>query len=144
MANCRFNFMDSRGRSTSRTFAHVSDVFATVLAAAATLAALWDVLTDLQLVNVTISLTDMAPAFAGEAPSNIDENTSVKVLGADGRVYDVDLPDMPDSFTPSGMIDPTDPDIVAWFDEFGPASSWRVNLNNPTAITQIISGSLDK
>jgi hypothetical protein len=144
MSNVRFNFRDSRGRATSRTFAHTSDVIATVLTDVGTLAGLWDTLTDLQLENVTVSLTDDGDAFAGAGVSNVDENVSVKARGADGRVYDVDLPDMPDSYTPIELIDITDPDVAAFFDEFGPASPWRVNLNNPTAIVQLISGKLDK
>lgn len=144
MARVQFNFRDTRGRLTSRSVVHTSNVIATILADIATLAPLWDTITDLGLENVTISLTDDADAFASAGVSNVDENVSVKVLAADGFKYDFDLPDMPDAFTPVELLDVTNPDVVAFFDQFGPASPWRINLRNPTAIVSLISGRLDK
>lgn len=140
----RFNLMDSRGRRTSRTYHNNQPLIATVLTDITTLSGLWDTITDLALMDVVITQANSDDAFAGAAVSNIDENTSVKALGADNRVYDVDLPDMPDAKHPIAALDVTDADVVAWFDEFGVANNWRVNLSNPTAITLLISGLLDK
>lgn len=140
----RFNFRDSRARTTSRTFVNTQALIATVLTDIATLAALWDTVTDLELVDVVATQVDATEAFAGAATSNVDENTSVKVQGADGRIYDVDLPDLPDAQHPIAALDITDAAIVAFFDEFAVGNSWRVNLNNPTDITAILSGMLDK
>lgn len=141
---CRFNFRDSRARTTSRTFVNDEPLIATVLTDIATLAGLWDVITDAELVNVVITQVDATEAFAGAATSNIDENTSVKVQGADGRIYDVDLPDLPDALHPIAALDITNIGITNFFDEFAVGNNWRVNLNNPTDVTAILSGLLDK
>jgi len=109
-----------------------------------TLAALWNTITEVMLVDVVLTQVDASETFAGAAVSNVDENTSVKVEGADGRTYDVDLPDLPDAKHPIAALDITDVDIVAFFDEFAVGQNWRVNLNNPTDITSILSGLLDK
>lgn len=140
----RFNFRDSRARSTSRTFVNNQALIATVITDVGVLAPLWNTITDLELVDVVITQVNTDDAFAGAATSNVDENTSVKVQGADNRVYDVDLPDLPDAKHPIAALDITDADVVAFFDEFDAASHWRVNLNNPTDITAILSGLLDK
>lgn len=140
----RFNFRDSRARTTSRTFVNTQALIANVLLDIATLAALWDTITELQLVDVVMTQVDTTEAFAGAATSNVDENTSVKVQGADNRIYDVDLPDLPDAKHPIAALDITDADVVAFFDEFAVGNNWRVNLNNPTDVTAILSGLLDK
>lgn len=140
----KFNFRDSRARTTSRTFVNNQALIATVLTDIGTLAGLWDVITDVQLVDVVITQVDASEAFAGAATSNVDENTSVKVQGADNRIYDVDLPDLPDALHPIAALDITNIGITNFFDEFAVGNSWRVNLNNPTDITAILSGMLDK
>lgn len=144
MPNVRFNFRDSRGRNTSRTYWNtaVNDVAQTITDAGA-LALLLDPLTDLALVDITITYPGAA-SFAGAAVSNVDENVSVKVEGGDGRIYDVDIPDMPDAKMPTEVLDITDVDVVAFFNQFLVAGPWRVNLNNPTDIATVIRGTLDK
>jgi len=141
---CKFNFRDSRARTTSRTFVNTQALIADVLTDIGTLAALWDVITDVQLIDVVITQVDTSEAFAGAATSNVDENTSVKVQGADNRIYDVDLPDLPDALHPIAALDITNVGITNFFDEFAVGQNWRVNLNNPTDITAILSGLLDK
>lgn len=140
----RWNFRDSRARTTSRTFVNTQTLIADVLTDIAALSALWDPITDVELVDVVITQVDTTEAFAGAAVSNVDENTSVKVQGADGRIYDVDLPDLPDALHPGASLDVTDAAIVAFFDEFLVGNTWRVNLNNPTDITALLTGLLDK
>lgn len=140
----RFNFMDSRARKTSRTYHNTSTLIADCITDVGVLAALWDTITEVALMDVVMTQVDDTDAFSGAAISNVDENTSVKALGADGRTYDVDMPDMPDSYHPIAALDITNADVVAWFDEFGVASNWRLNLSNPTAVTLILSGLLDK
>lgn len=144
MATVKFNFVDSRGRSISRSIAHTGTVVADILADANTLAGLWNPLTDLALTSVVVTFTDVAPAFAGAAVSNRDENVSVQVQGADGRKYDFDLPDVPDAKMPTELLDTSDADVVAFFAKFAGGDVWRVNLNNPTAISTVIKGVLDK
>lgn len=139
-----FSFLDSRGRVTTRKVVHTSDVIATILSDVGTLAPLWNALTDLELTHVTISKRSSADAFAGAAISNIDENVSARVLLANGYYADFNLPDMPDTFTPAGVIDPTNLSIVNFFAEFGAGNPWRVNSQNPQAIASIVSGTLDK
>jgi len=140
----KFNFIDSHGRKTSRSFAHTSDVLATVLADANTLAALWNPLTDLQMTGVVVTKKDATPSFAGVAGSNIDENVSVQILAADSFAYDVDLPDVPTAKLSGGTMVLTDADLVAFFAPFLAAGPWRVNLRNPTAFVSIVKAVLDK
>lgn len=144
MFNVRFNFRDSRGRNTSRTIHNTNTLIADVITDVGVLALAWNPLTDLQLVDVTITTTDASGAFAGAAVSNIDENVSVRAQGGDGRVYDFDLPDMPDAKMPTDTLDITDVDVTTFFAEFAAGNNWRVNLNNPTDIVSLINGRLDK
>ena len=115
-----------------------------MLTEVAILAPLWDAITDLELIDVVITNRDTSDAFAGAAISSVDENTSVKVRGGDTYVYDFNLPDVPDALHPGESLDVTDAAVVAFFDEFDTAETWRVNLRNPTDITDLISGQLDK
>jgi len=142
--NVKFNFIDSRGRTISRTLWNTGTTIAAVLADVATLAPLWDAITDLQFLEVVLTNRDVGDAFAGAAISSIDENTSVKVRGGDGWVYDFNLPDVPDALHPGESLDVTDAAVVAFFDEFDSGDNWRINLRNPTDITDLISGKLDK
>jgi len=140
----KFNFLDGNGRKTSRSIVYDSDVLATVLTGAAALAVLWAPLTDLQLTGVVVTKKDNSVVFAGVSTSNIDENVSVQVLGADGYAYDFDLPDPPTAKISGGVIALTDADLVAFFAEFDAGSSWRVNLRNPTAVASVVKAVLDK
>lgn len=144
MANVKFNFRDSRGRALSRSVAHTGTVVADILADANTLAGLWDALTDLALESVVVTFTDLSPAFAGAGISNRDENVSVQVQGSDGRKYDFDLPDVPDSFTPTELLDITDINVTNFFAQFAAPNGFRINLNNPTEVASVIKGVLDK
>lgn len=144
MASVKFTFRDSRGRAISRTLAHEGTVVADILSDAGTLAGLWNPLTDLAFESVVVSFVDPSGAFAGAAVSNRDEGVSVQVQGGDGRKYDFDLPDMPDAKMPTELLDVTDIDVVAFFDQFNTPNPWRINLNNPTPITALIKGVLDK
>jgi len=139
-----FHFLDSRGRDTSRTVVNTSDVLVDVISAATTLAGLWNPLTDMGLTGVTISIKSPTPNFAGAAISNKDENTSVQVVQANGRKYDFDLPDVPDAKHPTELMDITDLDLVAFFNAFAPAGTWRVNVANPQAISQVLRARLDE
>lgn len=138
------SFLDSRGRGKTRTIVHTSDVLAVVIADLAILAPLWNPITDLEFTHATISNRDSAAAFAGAAISNVDENVSASVLQGNGFKADFNLPDMPDSFTPGGTIDPADASIVAFFDKFLVGDVWRIGVQNPQDIVSVISGVLDK
>jgi len=140
----KFNFLDDHGRKTSRSFSHTSDVLATVLASAATLAGLWDPLTDLQMTGVVVTKKDATVAFAGASGSNIDDNVSVQVLAADGFAYDVDLPAVPNAKLSGGQIALSDADLIAFFAAFAAGGVWRVNLRNPTAVASVVKAILDK
>jgi len=140
----RFNFLDSRGRSTSRSFHNTNALVADVVTQIGVLMTLWDAITDLQFLYATIMNKDTAAAFAGAAISNVDENTSCKVIAGDGKVYDVNLCDVPDSFHPGESLDMTDLAVSNFFAEFAVGKTWRLNLNNPTEIVTLVSGQLDK
>ncbi len=140
----KFNFRDSRGRTVSRSLHNDEPLIADVITDVGELTTLWNPITDLAFEEVVITSRNTADAFAGAAVSNRDENTSVKVMGEDGYVYDFDLPDVPDALHPGETLDVTDAAVVAFFDEFLTAGPWRVNLRNPTAIASLISGKLDK
>lgn len=144
MPSVKFNFRDSRGRPTSRTLFNVGATIAAVLTDVGTLAALWNPLTDLAFEGVNVSFVDPSSAFAGTPPSNIDENVSVQVTGADGYKYDLDLPDVPDAKTPGEAMSISDADLLAFVAAFQGAGNWRVNLRNPVQITQILKATLDK
>jgi len=139
-----FSFLDSRSRRTTRSFWNTEATLALVLAAVTALVAEWNPLTDLALEKVTITNVSTADAFAGAAVSNIDENVSVQVIAANGRRYDIDLPDVPDAKTPGENMDITDADLVAFFALFAGGGTWRVNPDNPQAITTIVKATLDK
>jgi hypothetical protein len=143
MAKVKFNFRDSRGRPVSRTFWNTEVAVADVITEVGTLAGLWNPLTDLEFESVNISFVDPSAAFAGASVSNRAENVSVQVQGGDGRLYDVDLPDVPDAKTVGEAMSLADTDLIAFFAEFAGGGTWRVNLNNPTTITSIISATLD-
>jgi len=142
--NVKFNFRDSRGRPTSRTYWNTATVLSDVLSDVTTFAPLLNALTDLALESITVSVKSTTTTFAGAAVSNIDENVSLKVLGGDGWGYDVDLPDVPDLKTPSGVIALTDADLLAFAAAFAVAEPWRINLRNPTTIGTLVSATLDK
>lgn len=144
MPSVKFNFRDSRGRPTSRTLFNTQATVADVITDVGTLAALWNPLTDLAFEGVNISFIDPSSAFAGTPPSNIDENVSVQVTGADGYKYDLDLPDVPDAKTPGEAMSIADADLLAFVAAFQGAGTWRVNLRNPVQITQILKATLDK
>lgn len=143
--NVRFNFVDSYNTKTSRSFHSTSATIALLQADIAALASAIDPLTDAGLVDAVASYVDTAGAFAAAAGSNIDTNMSANALGADGYIYDVDIP------VPVGSIinnDRTlitgDANVVTFFNLFGAGGTWRVNLRNPTSISQLVGGTLDK
>jgi len=145
-ANVKFNFLDSHGRSTSRSFHNVEALVADIIADVGELAALWAPLTDLQLVNAIMTFSTTTGAFAGAVGSNMDDNVSVQVLAGDGFKYDVDLPAVPDAKISGGVVALTDQDLIDFIAEFagGAGNAWRVNLRNPTTIASVIKATLDK
>lgn len=139
-----WKFRDSRQRNTSRTIWNTQTTIALVAAEIASLAALWNPLTDLQLVSVLIGFDDEASAFAGETVSSIDAGVSVQVRGGDGRLYDFDLPAVPNTLTVSEAMPTDGAALVAFFDEFAVGGTWRLNISNPTTVTAIVKATLDK
>lgn len=144
MPTVRLNFRDSRGRSITRSVHNVNTIVSTVISDIATLMPLWDPLTDLAYESATIVFVDPASAFAGAAVSNRDENVSLQVQGLDGRLYDFDLPDVPDAKMPTELIDTSDLDLTNFIAQFASPNPWRINLNNPTEVAAVIKGVLDK
>lgn len=143
--NVKFNLEDEFGRKTSRTWKNTSATIADCLADVAVIGPLLDAVIQGGMTGVNISTADDATTFVATSPSNIDENASIKVRGADSREYDFDLP-MPIAAVrlAGGAIDVANVNLVAFFDQFLAAAKWRVNLFNPTDIVQVISGTLDK
>lgn len=142
--NVKFNFRDSRGRPTSRTYHNTQALIADALTDAGTLAALMNPLTDLALEGITLSVKNSTINFAGSPPSSIDSNVSLKVVGGDGFGYDVDLPAVPNAKTTAEQMSLADADLVAFTNAFGVGGTWRVNLRNPTDIATLVSATLDK
>jgi hypothetical protein len=145
-ATVTFSFIDEwGGAETSRSFHNTEALIADVLSDVAELAADFQAATQGGLRNVTITFKDTSQAFAAESPSNLDENASIKVRGNDGRLYDFDLP-MPVAGLrlPGRQIDTANVVLTAVTDNFLVGGAWRLNLNNPTYITAIEGGILDK
>lgn len=143
--NVRFNFTDEKNGKTSRTYHNTNALIADVLTDVTTMAALIDVVSLGGLSDVVITQKSAAEASAAEANSNIDDNASVQVNGADGYVYDFDLPMPPPGIILSDRrLDVTDAGVIALFAAFGAGDNWRINLRVPTAISSVIGGVLDK
>lgn len=143
--NVKFNIEDEFGRKTSRTWKNTGATIAAVLADVAIIGPLLDAIVQGGLTGVNISTADTATTFVASSPSNVDENASIKVRGGDTREYDFDLP-MPIAAIrlAGGAIDVANAAVVSFFAQFLVGATWRVNLFNPTDITQVISGTLDK
>jgi len=141
----KFNFTDALERKTSRSFHSTRALIADVIADVAVFAPLWNAVSEGGLQDVVITQTSEAAAFAASAGSNIDENASLKVLGADGFNYDFDLA-MPIQVLRliGGGIDLANIDLLALIAQFQGANAWRVNLRNPTQINTLVAGVLDK
>lgn len=144
MPVCTFNFQDSHGRLRSRKLFNTQVAVADVITDIGTLAGLWNPLTDLGLVSVNIAFVDLSAAFALVANSNVDVNASVQVQGGDGYRYDFDLPGIPDSLVSGGALNTADTGVVDFFAEFATGDTWRINTRNPTFISQVLSGTLDR
>lgn len=145
MANVRFNLVDEFGRATSRTWSNDEPLLADVLADVAVIAPLLDAVIEGGLTGVVITIPSTASIFSSSSPSNIDENASLKVVGGDDRNYDFDLP-MPIAALRlgGGAIDVANAALVSFMNSFLVGDAWRVNLNNPTDIVSVTSGTLDK
>jgi len=139
-----FTFVDALARKTTRTWTTTATTISQALTDIAALATLVNAVSDGGLQEVTITSKSVASAFAAAAGSNVDENASIKVLAADGRDYDVDLPMPIDALRlAGGAIDTANADFVAFIDAFGVADAWRINNFNPTAISLVRSAQLD-
>lgn len=140
-----FHWIDGlKGKRFTRLH-NTNALIADVLLDITTIAALYDAVMLGGLKKVTISQHSTAEASAPEAGANADENASIQVNGADGYVYDFDLP-MPDLavINTDRSVDVTNAGIIALFAAFGAGDVWRINLRNPTAIASVIGGTLDK
>ncbi len=145
MFNVRFEFIDDYNRSTFRTWFNTNPLIATVLADITVLATALDGASVAGLAGVTISQTSLADVFPQVADANKDDNMSIKVSGGDNRNYDFNLPmPIPAIINPDGTLVTASPLITAIFDLFLVGAVWRINLNNPTDITAVIGGTLDK
>jgi hypothetical protein len=145
-ANVTFHFVDQwGGAETSRSYHNTQALVADVLTDVAALAANFQAAIQGGLKNVNITFNDTTQAFVAEDPSNLDENASIKVRGNDGRLYDFDLP-MPAQGLrlPGRQIDTANVVLTNVTDNFLVGGTWRLNLNNPTYITAIEGGILDK
>lgn len=145
MANVRFNLVDEFGRATTRTWFNDEPLLADILADVVILAPLLDAVIQGGLTSIVISIPSSATTFVSTSPSNIDENASLKVTGGDARNYDFDLP-MPVAALRlgGGAIDTSNAALISFIDQFLLADAWRINLNNPTDIATLNSGTLDK
>lgn len=141
---CTFTFIDEFDRKTRRTWGNDQALIATVLTDIAAIVPLYQATGQGGVAGVTITQKDTSEDVAAETPSNVDENASIQVLGADGFAYDFNLP-MPDADIrdAGGVIDVADADVVAFIAEFQGAKHWTINERNPTQIASIVKGVLD-
>ncbi len=141
----QYGWLDGYSRLRRQTLTTTSTTIAAALTDVTAFVALWDAVSNGGLQQVSISTRDNADAFAAVAGSNIDVNASLRVQGADGFKYDLDLPMIIDSLVNSGgSIIIGDAALVAWTNQFLVGGKWRVNNRFPTEITSVISGELDK
>lgn len=145
MLAVQFTWLDAFGRLKRQTLITTAATIALALVEVTAFVALFTPISDGGLVNVSISTKDNADAFAATAGSNVDVNGSLKVAGADGFNYDLNVPMISSSLvTGGGAINIGDLALVAWTNQFLLAGNWRVNNRFPTEITSVISGQLDK
>lgn len=141
----RFNWLDEKLGKTSRTYHNTNAVLADVITQLAVLLPLFDAASMGGMDDIIITNVSTAATFAAIADSNVDKNGSIKVTGGDGRGYDFNLPMINSALVlPGGALDVTDAAITNVIDEFAVGKTWRVNLNNPTDITEITGGQIDK
>lgn len=143
-----FQMYDELNRETTKRFYNANTLIADVLTDVAALSPLLQAIIQGGLSGVIISQASTGGAFSPSAEeSNIDEGMRIAVRGGDTHRYSVGIP-MPrnDLRQAGGVINVADPDVVAFFAEFdGTAgNNWRINLNNPTTIATVLSGTLDK
>lgn len=145
MPTVRFNLVDEFGRKTTRTWFNDEPLVAAVLSDVAIFAPLLDAVTQGGLTGIVITFSDAADAFVATSPSNIDENASLQVAAGDARNYDFDLP-MPIAALRlgGGVIDVSNAALISFIGQFLLADAWRININNPTDIVSLTSGTLDK
>lgn len=144
-----FNFIDDMQRKTQRSWVNANALIADVLTDVGTLAPLLDAVTEggLQSVNISLPQPDTAEAFAAQNTSNIDDNASLTVSAADGRNYPFDLPMPVNALKQNGgTINVANSDLLALMAAFDgqTGNNWRINRYNPTVITGVISGKVDK
>jgi hypothetical protein len=141
----KFTWTDAYGRSKSQTHTTTEVTIAGALTEVTNYVALFTPVSDAGLTSVSISRKDIAAAYAATAGANIDVNGSLQTQGVDGFKYDLDLPMVKSTLvTGGGAIITTDVNLVAFTDQFLVGGKWRVNNRFPSAISSVISGSLDK
>jgi hypothetical protein len=137
------SLIDSYARPTTKKLETETSVLADAQTAVTGLLTDLNAITDLQCVGVSYSLKDGTQIFAGVAGSNVDVGATFKVRLADGTVAAYKVPGFPAAKVgPSGEIDVTDADVVAYFDNFLAAGDFT--LSDGEVITEIVSGSLDR
>ncbi len=143
--NVRFKFVDDHGRNTFRTYHNTQATIALVLTQVGVLAPVIDAAIEGGLTDVLISQVSTADAFAQAVDANIDTNGSLKVLAGDGFNYDFNVPMiLPSLVLAGGVLDTDNVLLTNLVAEFASGKTWRINLRNPTDITEITGGSLDK
>lgn len=144
MLGVKFAWLDSHGRNRRQTLTTTEATIAGALVEVTAFVALFDAISDGGLTNISISTTDNSDAFVAGAGSNVDVNASLQVQGADGFKYDLNVPMIADAFVAGGSVVITDLAVVAFTNQFLAAGKWRMNNRFPTAITAVLSGTLDK
>jgi hypothetical protein len=99
-------------------------------------------ITDLGIVSVTYSEKDTTEASAAGAGSNVDVGATFRLRLADGGVASHKVPGFPIAKVGGNRaIDPTDADVVAYFDNFLAAGAFT--LSDGEVITEVLSGTFD-
>ena len=101
-----------------------------------------EAVTDLGVVSVTYSEKDVSEASAAAANSNVDEGATFRLRLADGGIASHKVPGFPIAKVGGNRaIDPTDADVVAYFENFEAAGTFT--LSDGEVITAILSGTFD-
>ena len=156
MTSVKFKLRDSEGRDVSSTWQlenEGTDTITDILAAVAAQATLLGNVTELAVIEASITLkSTFAPiAGSGTAADNRDRGATfrVEVLGAESNPnYNmaVKIPGIIAAAQDGqGGIDLANAAVAAWFATFDSVGgSWRVNKNTPSPIENVLKGTLDK
>lgn len=135
---------DARTRKKRQTYQSLATTLVDALADVAAFSAAFDDVSDAGIEKAVIAQVDTASATTPAADSNLDANMSVSLKLTDGSYKDFNLL-VPTSaiINADGSLDPTNADVITFFDLFKAGGDWRVQPGNPKVVDTVSSGMLD-